>query len=315
MTIGRDAGDRRAPDRVIADLAAQQRGVVARQQLLEAGLGPDMVQGRLDRGRLHRFPNGLRGVYLVGHASPLPLALEHGALLACGVRDALLSHRSALWLWDLGPRPDAIEVLVVGGAASRRRPAVVGHAVAALPAEDRRRVLGLPVTGPARTILDVAATLSAGDLAAIVDRARAAGVVRRGELERALARSAGRRGAAALRHVLRERTGPQFSRSEAERRVADLVARVPDLPRPQRNARLHGHEVDLLWPRKRVVVEVDGYAFHGPRRAFEHDRARDAELTARGYRVVRVTWRQLVEEPEVLLVRIALLLRPVATAA
>jgi very-short-patch-repair endonuclease len=58
-----------------------------------------------------------------------------------------------------------------------------------------------------------------------------------------------------------------------------------------------GYEVDLLWPDQRLIVEVDGFAYHAGRRAFERDRARDARLTASGYRVLRVTYRQIVEEP------------------
>ncbi len=62
--------------------------------------------------------------------------------------------------------------------------------------------------------------------------------------------------------------------------------------------RLLGYEVDALWPQQRLIVEVDGYVFHGHRGAFERDRAKDATLTAAGYRVVRVTWRQLTRDPE-----------------
>ena len=63
------------------------------------------------------------------------------------------------------------------------------------------------------------------------------------------------------------------------------------------NVLLHGHEVDFLWRRARLVVEVDGRRAHGTRRAFEHDRRRDADLTERGYDVIRFTWRQLAENP------------------
>jgi very-short-patch-repair endonuclease len=60
-----------------------------------------------------------------------------------------------------------------------------------------------------------------------------------------------------------------------------------------------------LWAPQRLVVEVDGFAYHGGRAAFERDRLRDAELQAAGYRVARVTWRQLVERPEALIARLA----------
>ena len=65
------------------------------------------------------------------------------------------------------------------------------------------------------------------------------------------------------------------------------------------------HELDFLWREEQLVVEVDGFAFHASRAQFEDDRRRDAELAAKGLQVVRVTWRQIVDEPEAILVRIA----------
>ena len=63
------------------------------------------------------------------------------------------------------------------------------------------------------------------------------------------------------------------------------------------NAWVHGGERDLAWPDQRVVVEIDTYTHHGSQIAFHRDRARDAELTAAGYRVVRFTGRQLEDSP------------------
>jgi very-short-patch-repair endonuclease len=83
------------------------------------------------------------------------------------------------------------------------------------------------------------------------------------------------------------------------------------LPRPRTNVRVAGHEVDALWPERRVIVEVDGFGFHGSREAFERDRARDAQLQAPGYRVMRVTWRQRTKRPEAVAARLgASLLAP-----
>jgi very-short-patch-repair endonuclease len=95
-----------------------------------------------------------------------------------------------------------------------------------------------------------------------------------------------------------------LTRSEAEERLLALL-RAAALPPTAVNARIGRHEVDLVWAPQRLVVEVDGFAYHGSRAAFERDRLRDAELQAAGYRVVRVTWRQLVERPEALIVRLA----------
>ncbi len=87
-----------------------------------------------------------------------------------------------------------------------------------------------------------------------------------------------------------------MTRSEAERKLLELL-RDARLPPPETNARVLGYEVDFLWRAQKLVVEVDGYAFHGHRAAFERDRAKDQVLVAAGYRVIRVTWRQLEREP------------------
>lgn len=80
------------------------------------------------------------------------------------------------------------------------------------------------------------------------------------------------------------------------------------LPRPEANAMVGRYEVDMLWRRQRLIVEVDGYAFHSGRAAFERDRRRDAALQAAGYRVVRFTWRQITLEPHAVVARLATLL-------
>jgi len=106
----------------------------------------------------------------------------------------------------------------------------------------------------------------------------------------------------ALRHATTP--DPAFTRSEAERRLLDLI-RAARLPVPQTNIRVAGHEVDFFWPTANLVVEVDGFAFHSTRAAFERDRVRDRELLAHGHRVLRVTWRQLVDETEALVASLA----------
>ncbi len=92
-----------------------------------------------------------------------------------------------------------------------------------------------------------------------------------------------------------------MTRSAAERRLLALV-KAGGLPRPETNVKVAGHEVDMLWPAAHVVVEVDGFAFHSGRGAFERDRRRDADLQAAGHRVLRITWRRLQAEPEAVLV-------------
>jgi very-short-patch-repair endonuclease len=97
---------------------------------------------------------------------------------------------------------------------------------------------------------------------------------------------------------------PALTRSQAEERFLELI-RAADLPTPDVNTPLHGFEVDFLWREQRLVVEIDGYAYHSDRQAFEGDRSRDATLAAHGYRVIRVTWRQLRDAPTAVVARVA----------
>ena len=210
----------------------------------------------------------------------------------------MLSHRDAAVLWDvLDDRPGTIHVT----ATTQRRPpvGVSLHRTGALPAADVASHHGIPVTRPARTLLDLAATAKPGDLERALTEARIRRMIRDDELRE---RMAGRRGARALAALLAD--GPNLTRSEAERRLLSLLARA-QLPRPVANARVERHEVDALWPERKLIVEVDGYAYHSGRAAFERDRLRDAALQIAGYRVLRTTWRQLAERPEALVAQIA----------
>jgi very-short-patch-repair endonuclease len=75
------------------------------------------------------------------------------------------------------------------------------------------------------------------------------------------------------------------------------LLRLARLPPAMTNVRLAGVEPDFLWPQHRLVVELDGLQFHGHRAAFERDRRKELVLPAAGYQVIRISWRQLTEEP------------------
>jgi very-short-patch-repair endonuclease len=70
------------------------------------------------------------------------------------------------------------------------------------------------------------------------------------------------------------------------------------------NVRVHGYEVDFLWPGL-LVVEIDGFRFHYTRRAFEHDRRKDATLQGAGLPVMRFSWDQIEREPYAVIARVA----------
>jgi len=284
----------------LAWIAAQQLGLVTTEQLRLAGIERGSVRHRVKIGRLHPLH---RGVYLVGHSVPHPNVPLLAAVLACG-QHAFVSHRSALVLWELvrSPGPD-VEVTVVA-ADCRSRTGIRVHRVDALHARDRRIRSGIPLTAPARSLLDFAATASDEETRRAIAEARVRRLLRPGELQAAADRAPRRTGTARIRALLDHEGEPALTRSDAERRMLALV-REAQLPTPRTNTRVLDYEVDFLWAEQGLVVEVDGYAFHSSARSFERDRRRDAILEAAGYRVMRVTWKQLIEEPIAVAVRIA----------
>ncbi len=281
-------------DALIARVAGRQGGVVTYRQLVALGLGRGAIEHRLASGRLHRLH---RSVYLVGHEARGPLTEDFAAVLACGT-GTLLSFHHAAARWGFRPAaPAPVDVTVIGGDPRRHAGIRIHHVSLALPPVDVRTRDGLPLTAPARTLLDLAEVLTARELRWAVEEARVQRLVAPGDLRSVVERHPRRRGVARLRAALAAAAGgPSLTRSEAERRFAELVA-AARLPAPALNVRVGRHEVDALWREQRLIVEVDGYAFHAGREAFERDRRRDAELQASGFVVTRLTWRQITGEP------------------
>jgi very-short-patch-repair endonuclease len=292
-------GDRR-PDAVILELARGQHGLVARVQLLAAGLRPGAVDRRLRTGQLRRVH---AGVYQVGPVAS-PRAGEMAAVLACGGERVAIGHDTAALLWQLpGPSIKESIAVIVWGAHRGRRPGIRVHRSRLLP-EEVTRLDGVPVTTPARTLLDLAGWLGPRELERAVAHAERADLIEPAMLRKLLERHRRRRGVRSLRAFVTNGRTAAFVRSEAEARLLGLV-RSGGLPEPATNVQVRGFEVDLFWRGQRLVVEVDGFAYHSSVRAFERDRSRDATLTAAGMRVMRFTWQQLVDQPNRILVNLA----------
>jgi very-short-patch-repair endonuclease len=277
-------------DRLVAELAGGQHGIVARSQLLERGVNPRALAHRLESGRLFHIH---RGVYAVGHRAFTDLGRELAAVFACGP-EALLGLFSAGGRWEIrAPWRGAIHVV---SARTRMHHGVVGHRTRRLPPEDAAVCCGIPITSPARTLVDLAGVLSPRELERAIHRTELLGLATLDELE--VRFSSDRPGIGKLRDILAVGT-PAPTRSELEQQ---FLAFVDDhaLPKPRVNEHVEGFEVDFHWPDARLVVELDGFAFHGTREAFERDRARDAALQAAGWRSVRVTRRRLMHDEETL---------------
>ncbi len=287
----------RAADRAIDELAGRQHGVVARRQLLDAGVASHVIDRRLRAGRLRRVH---QGVYQVGPVTA-PRAAEMAAVLACGA-SAVLSHRSAAALWRLTSEPEAGPVEVITRAGNRPRRGLRLRRMGTLRADEVTKLSGIPVTTASRTLYDLAATTESRGLERAVGEAFALRLTTPAQLWSVVSRHARTRGSANLRAIL-EAGEPALTRSEAEERFLALI-RKARIQRPTANVKIGRVEVDFLWRRERLVVEIDGFAYHSSAGAFERDRRRDAVLIGAGYRVARITWRQLADEPEAVIARL-----------
>jgi hypothetical protein len=291
------------PHRRIAAIASDQRGLITHRQLRELGIPKRTIADAVARRRLHPYRH--KGVYALVEAAALPPpAAEQGAILACGAR-ALLSHLSALSLWNLiDPYPGLVQLTVVAVDTGRRRRGLEVHRVGSMPRPEARRCRGLPVVAPARALLDVAPLVSGRQLELALDTALARQITSLTAIRETLARHPRRAGAARLRALLDPERPSSMTESPGQERLLALIRRS-GVPAPETEQWIGRYRADLMWRDARLVVEFDGRGWHGSRHRFETDRARDKWLSNHGWRVIRVTSRQLEGEPERVLVWIA----------
>lgn len=287
--------DIRAPDLEIARLAARQGGVVSGAQLAAVGLSRHAVHRRARRGLLHAVH---AGAYAVGHPAIGPPGRRWAAVLALG-DGAFVSHRSAADAFGIRPSSSAaVHVSVRGRGGRRPRAGVRIHRPHALADDEVTTLDGLPITTPARTLLDLAfAGIRGRPLEVAVDRAEERRLLDFAELRALLARYPRRPGAPSLKALLAAYSGPLGTRSHLEELVIELCD-AHGLPRPLVNCVVEGKVRDFYWPSRRLVVEADGYAWHRSPSALNDDRERDVELTLAGLRALRFTWQQLTRRRE-----------------
>lgn len=242
--------------------------------------------------RLHR------GVYALGHAAPSREGRWMAAVCACGVNDntpdagpagtyasqtqalpvlhrwgAALSHSSAASLWGMvSPQPGPVHITVPGTTGRKRHKGILLHRSRTLDAGLVTSRAGIPVTTPARTIADLRRTESSAEVRRAIRQAEVLGL------------------------PIEEEAMPDHTRSELEALFLDLCRRSR-LPRPEVNVAVGSLLVDFLWRDRALVVETDGYRYHGGREAFEDDRDRDLRLKSMGYEVIRLSYRQITNDP------------------
>jgi very-short-patch-repair endonuclease len=285
----------------VARRAAEEWGVLSLDELRECGLTRDAVAVRVRNGHLHPVH---RGVYAVGHANLQLEARFLAAVKACGP-DAVVSHFSAAAVWEFLEWTERYPEVTVVGPGTRTHPRLRVHRTSKLHPRDAARWEGIPITSPARTLLDLASVLDERALRRIVRRAQSVGQTNIRQLVDVMARLGPRRGVRKLARIVA--SGPAPTRTELEDVVLDLILHGglahPDVNRP---LVIDGRRVvpDFRWAAQRLVVEADGAAWHHNKLAREDDAERQALLEAHGERVLRVTWEQALARPAQTLRRI-----------
>ncbi len=198
---------------------------------------------------------------------------------------------------------EPIELLLVG-RSYKPRPGILVHRIKALRAQDIRWRYGIPVTSPARTILDLAASMDEFELEAVLSVAFDKRLVRRSQLDDVMNRNSYAKGIAGLRSLLEQPESLHDTRSRYERKLLRLL-KLAELPLPITNIKVAGKLVDAFWPDLGLAVEFDGWKYHRGRDKFETDRLRDQHVTAAGHHVIRITARQIDHTPYALTARLA----------
>ncbi len=284
-------------NRNIAKLAARQGGHITHAQLLDLGLTTTAIGTRSSCGLLIRVH---RGVYAVGHLPTNPIDRAHGALLAAGPRSALCG-RSAGAVWGLyASWPRRLELV---SPMRRRIPGLLVRRSGKLMRRDIVVHRGVRVTSPARTMLEIAPRTAMRTLDRFHNELRMRNLISNEQLIDVATRNRTHPGAA----ILLELAGA--SGGEAKRSMLEVdwarFARRHRLPEHEMNVHVAGHRVDVLFTPQRLVVELDGWATHGTRHAYEGDRSQDSEILARtGIPTIRITREGFRRDPAAQALRI-----------
>jgi hypothetical protein len=287
-------------DDAIEEVARAQAGVFSRDQARDAGADTALIRRRLTAARWRRaapdvfeFPGGredwLRTVWITH--------------LHAGV-DSVISHRAAARLHGLGDLTAYPVDVIVGRNQTRALRHSRRHRVGDLAPGHVQRLDGLPVTRPARTLVDLAAVVDADLLVALLQDAhvqRICSVTSVAALFRSLRRpgKAGVRTMAAALDVVGP--GPELTRSELEALLDPVIERA-GLPEPRREHPLPGSGrsrafVDRCWPEVKLIVEADGRRWHTRQADFQRDRQRDLAAARVGYHTLRLGWEDIHDRP------------------
>ena len=280
-------------------LMRRQHGLVSRSQALDAGMTRHRILHRVNTGRWRRAG---RGVYQL---SAVPITPQSRLLAACLGNDGLASHRSAAALHGIDGFKPATPEVVVAFPQGRSIPGVIVHRSTQMHLARRAEIDGVPCTGLARTVLDLAAVVSREALERAIDSVVRDRRLRYRDLHDVLAahERRGRGGVAQLRTALDARCGDEIvPLSQWSRSVGELLVGA-GLGRPTMEQRVYDDsgkfvaQVDLAYPSRRLAIELDSIRWHHNSESFVNDRRRRNRLQAIGWDVLNFTWQDYSEQP------------------
>lgn len=276
-------------------IASQQQGVVSLRDIRSSGVSDRTFRGWVQKGVWIRV---YQGVY----RTPGPSTFEQGlwAAVLWGGRGTVVSHRGAAYL--LGLTEDQV-VEITSPKKSKPPPSMEKH-TGSPRWRDVRQVDGLPLTGPERTLIDLGAVLDPEGLEATFERAIRKGSTSMKRIEKHLRASANahRPGVGRLKQILEAR-GRDTSPSESVLETKfERLLRNSGYPRPTRQyeVTIGGRVVarlDFAYPEQRLAIELDGFAYHSGRQAWQRDLRRQNLLIQLGWKILRFTWADVCDRP------------------
>jgi predicted transcriptional regulator of viral defense system len=282
----------------IGQIAVSQNGVVGLEQLEGLGLSERAIHQREEAGRLHRIH---QRVYSLTPQVMTERGKFMAAVLACGA-SAVLSHRSAAYLWGLVDSWEEPIDVTAPNRRGRSPDGVAAHRDGSVQPIDKVTLHDIPCTSVARTVLDFAAVAPEWEVRKVVAQAEVLRILDQPKLRALLKRSRRRRGVARLRLIL-DTIHPQTKRtkSELERLFLRMCGRGA-VPEPEVNVWLDApngrrYQADFLWRDALLIVEADSRRFHDTDSSFVSDRKRQQQLELAGWRVSRCTWEEVEQEP------------------
>jgi hypothetical protein len=276
-------------DGKLAELAAENDGLITVDAINRAKINRELITERVRSGLLQSVqPN----VWLFGQGE---LTFDQQCRAAVASSGGFLSGVAALvWCRIIREPEEGLKptVVVAGGKRPRLKDVVVIRTTRLEP-QDRTRTRGLATATIQRAMLDASQSAQPKELERWLDDGLVSQKLTLASVRKQLNRTPGVRGIEQLRALVEERTeGKALTRSQAEQRIKALLGSF-DGPQPKflfvvRTVNGNRFEVDLAWPEHRIIIEIDGYQWHGGRSSWKKDLNRDAELVLSGWNVRRV---------------------------